>query len=334
MKTAPVYFQMSPQMLAPGLTYDSLEKIVTAFENGLAEKISSLAFVAKYKANDEIPVKSPSYTSLGLRFDKPVCGGSHGDISPLQLCDAVVGKLREAKFPAPLFAVVNHNSAHHISYPLAQYGFETFGGSRKRVVINFDQHDDFTSKPKEGVIRCSTWGWFVTNGSKTHENPLAHAYVTIGQGKELPSAVQVHLSGRGKVELDALADSTDELNIEKLLSAILHQIDPHSDGSWADWAVYLSFDRDMMISSCTPYGDGHYTPDVAREAVKRCLAHLKKGSATLVGCDLMGLPTGASDDAPSNTPHRIKPGSGRVASDLFAQAVQDCLDLYKAVTDY
>lgn len=337
-KVTPVYFQMSPQMLAPW--DDEKKSLEEVWRKLLALLKSQLTFQHSYKANKTIPLDDSSIASLDLEFKTPVVGGSHGEIEAKPFVRSVLEKLGKANFPSPLFAVVSHNSAHHLSYVLAAFGFEQLarfghekdGQKKRRVVLNFDQHDDNALQKQYEKMRCSNWARFLTRDTSLG-SPLAQAYVSIGQGRHQPYGVEVTVAGQSKsTRLPPLANSTEKLNMDDLLGKIVKVIDP-TTSQWADWAVYITVDRDMMFGSCTPYGDGHYSREVTMAAVKACLSHLKAQKATLAGFDITGLPTGEAADRPSPKPNWT--AMPNVTSDsLFAQAVQDICELHAAVEAY
>ncbi len=109
----------------------------------------------------------------------------------------------EVSGSTPLFSIVDHNSAHNVSSPLAARAFHAAGSdsTRMRILINFDNHSDYapwdSAKVATPEIRCDNWATFITKpipqstwtlGGKTgtspaiagHEHGVADYFIHIG----------------------------------------------------------------------------------------------------------------------------------------------------------
>ncbi len=106
-----------------------------------------------------------------------------------------------------------------------------------------------------------------------------------------------------------------------------------------DIDVYISVDRDFMIGSYTPWGDGPHTMADGRKAVLDALTFFKshlptdmpgpsgerKRVARLVGFDIVGLPA-----HPGSKP----PKTPMTEDEAILQANEDIAQFYRAVHDY
>jgi hypothetical protein len=235
----------------------------------------------------------------------------------------------------PVFAVIDHNSAHHMSYVLAKNAFSKFalvGEDRKKVVINFDNHADGNEpKPDHTTIHCNNWAYhfFLDHGKAgSAVNPI---YISLGSyGQRLFKADK---DGRSTENGDTFVYNRG------VTGACKYVTDPMADGNilvimenirgvtgfeWRNADVYITVDRDFMIGSYTNYGDGKYSPQVGRNAVTTCLCYLVTSGANLVGFDIIGLPT---RDATK------KPNDKQKLSQSFDQSVIDIRTFYSCLSE-
>jgi hypothetical protein len=216
----------------------------------------------------------------------------------------------------PLFAIVDHNSAHHMSYVLACKGFTCFGeGWHKRIVINFDHHNDYTLEDHKGIIGCENWGDFL------RMYPPADAYIVIGVKGSTSSEAKItgwyrHVNSQGfvsTIDLERLGINfnlvasaekkvSDIVEVLKEVKAKINEkISCDQLGGDANWLweeendVYITVDRDFMQFSGTSYGPGSFPIDLGRKAVAECLGYLSNQRVTLVGFDVTGLPVSTKE---------------------------------------
>ncbi len=174
----------------------------------------------------------------------------------------------------PLFSIVDHNCAHHFTYSLANLAFIKARSQiegRRRIVINFDRHEDFSNRTPK--IACDSWAKALMDTSK------ADIYILIitpsGDGST-PIAVK---KGPGTV-LDTITFSKS-LTYNSFLGDIFA-------GNHFD--AYITVDRDFMEKSFTVWGDGLFSPEGGRSCVAQTLEILGRNNVRLVGFDVTGLP--------------------------------------------
>jgi hypothetical protein len=91
-------------------------------------------------------------------FTSPLAGeGVDGAIAIDDFCQYVIYNQRILQIASPFLALVTNNRAHHFSLALAHRAFRTspqHDQSPHRLVINFDQHEDYGTTGT-GTLRCS-----------------------------------------------------------------------------------------------------------------------------------------------------------------------------------
>jgi hypothetical protein len=241
------------------------------------------------------PASARSYPALGgLAFDGEVKGGGNGSVGWEVLEAAFFGQggiFATTPFSdgdKPLFAVIDHNSAHHISYVLARHAFARHGdSSRKNLVLSYDAHNDWTDpKARPTDIKCSTWGGFLFHPGIVWS---AELYAVVGLGTATPSGTfewaAYEPAARTQPTRKGKAPTSGGTKVDAMIAAILG---PEPDCS--QWNVYITLDRDLMQGSCTPYKDGAHLAAHTRACVEGCYAALNNGGAKIVGFDVIGLP--------------------------------------------
>ena len=159
---------------------------------------------------------------------------------------------------APVFSVIDHNSAHTFTAALATAAFQRSPQpGRTAVLINVDNHSDFTNNPiavagVEAHVRCDNW-------------------VDFAKAKA-PVAKFFHFGTHGVPEQQKLQQLQTELAADKKID------------------LYLSVDRDFMIGSCTPWGNGPYTSETGRALITKILDAFHGKDLRIVGFDVVGLP--------------------------------------------
>lgn len=173
----------------------------------------------------------------------------------------------------PLFSVVTRNTAHQMSYCLADYAFNQFSRNTMKTVINLDAHKDYYDDPIDD-IRFLNWGGFIPQVAfcARHEAELSE-YCIFGENciKRL-GVVQRHRryqNGRQEHDQTALKDLTLYNNRD----------------------VYLSLDMDVMTGSYTVYDDGYYTQQQLLQCLETIFTSIQNAqNCKLVGLDVTGLP--------------------------------------------
>lgn len=233
-----------------------------------------------------------------IAFTNRVTGGSHGNVPFQAYRDAFLGGPAFAgdrpiltDIGNPLFSVVDHNSAHHMTYILANKAFrgnQDMAG--RRVVINFDNHKDYeTFNPAADSLCCQNWGQALRprpEDNALHRDYSVGRYIVLGLGSANANVVSWGLDG---IRHQDKVDLTQEVAMADALRKSLQLGEPLEN-----YFFHVTVDRDFMKGSFTPYGDGPHYPQEGRNMVLQCLHYLKQRGAKLVGFDITGLPCGAS----------------------------------------
>ena len=234
----------------------------------------------------------------------------------------------------PLFAVVDHNAAHNVSAVLAERAFANVGRSNAlRVVINFDFHDDSPAKIdlREQIIRCDNWAGFMTRKvPDIYPEPVADAYINFGVSSGRDAKVSGNL-GAGVYQLarDDGAKPARIIPADHPVPTVTEQLKTVIEWfSLRNVDFYISIDRDFMVGSYTPWGDGSQLPAAGRAAVAEALLYFQTGlmrgaTGRLVGLDVTGLPAlGGRSAAGISEPEAIE------------QANEDLVTFYRQVVAY
>ncbi|WP_394845451.1 hypothetical protein LZC95_51520 [Pendulispora brunnea] len=235
----------------------------------------------------------------------------------------------------PRFAVVDHNAAHDVSAPLAEWAFANADAStpRVRIIVNFDFYADSPDKIdlNEQIIRCDNWAGFMTRVVPgVYPKPIADAYVNFGVSSGPNAKVSGNL-GAGLYQLARnnglkpqriIPENHPTPTVTEQLATVVGWFSP------GDVDVYISIDRDFMVGSYTPWGDGSQLPHAGRAAVLEALLFFQKGlpfgaRGQLVGFDVTGLPALGGFS-----------GTGIKEPAAIEQANDDLITFYRQVRDY
>ncbi|VFQ45347.1 hypothetical protein MSL71_30040 [Desulfoluna butyratoxydans] len=239
-----------------------------------------------------------SQTKGDIEFTHRVTGGSHGNVPFQAYRDTFLGgpMFKENRpiltdIANPLFSVVDHNSAHHMAYILANKGFRGHEDMAwRRVVINFDNHKDYEAfNPDADSICCQNWGQALRprpDDKTLHRDHPVSRYVVLGLGSTIANVVSWGLGG---IRYQDKVDLSQEILLANALRKSLELGVPLEN-----YLFHITVDRDFMKGSYTPYGDGPHYPHEGRNMVLQCLHFLKQRGATLSGFDVTGLPCGSS----------------------------------------
>lgn len=249
-----------------------------------------------------------------IRFRHPVATGQHGEVPFLNFRDAFLGGrgFRGTSpiltdVPNPLFSLIDHNSAHHMSYVLAQKAFRGSGNtSGWSIVVSFDQHTDYNDFTNiNGIIDCQSWGQALrpTNRAvRTIDSPIAQ-YIVLGSGAGTACGRRWSMNGANVGPNVGLGNTTAILN---------HFFQARN---LAGYDVYITVDRDFIKAGATPYPEQAFsaTPVVGRKAVSDCLGFFKARNTNFVGFDVCGWPsTGVSVQLDQDIITYIREGDGTV----------------------
>lgn len=365
MHVEPIFIKTSLDTLLCSNTFE-ISKYVKVIEDycGFTFKHKELAVTQGSGLN--------THKALGVTFEAPIGGSGSADAVcgtiDLNRFDTAIAKLKKTLASKQLtqfslFSIVDHNSAHHMSYALAKITMEHLKSSnKKRLFITFDNHTDqhnvlsdkitcqnyvralFMRQLVDGVLHVG-WSYEGDENLKgvnyfdrtNYTTNAAKGMITsVSQGSTLMEQIRAKRQVRHP-RCRVLSGVSAE---DKILSKI-------SDGEF-DYA-YVTVDRDFMKGSYTPYGDGENNPDKARNIVKYTLEKLASADIRLMGFDITGLPcvTGSSvsiDDATlrsknlttgKNLPTVPHIGTfDRNKREAMIIALQDILFYYKLVCSY
>ncbi|MCE9669888.1 arginase family protein [Myxococcus stipitatus] len=300
------YFGMAPKLtfipprIGGVMTMGKLEKYLRAMET-----LCGFEFAAKYSAGATPgPSNSFKYADFGnVCFKKEVRGACNGEVNFANFAEAFLGvnglfsgaPYQEEDSKPFLFGVIDHNSAHHMSWPLVARAMQR-ATKEHALVLNFDAHYDYGTPGNES-IHCSTWAvkLFELCGTLVPQR-LATAYSAIGVLRNRDarpssgdfSTMVVTDKGQDKTHahITAGTNTHEGANVEDLLAAI----EAKAGLTNTAYSVYITFDRDVSEVSCTPYKDGQHQPAHAQRAVVEMMKLLAQRGCELVGFDVCGLP--------------------------------------------
>lgn len=204
--------------------------------------------------------------------------------------------------PGKWFTVVSNNCAHHMSYLLAKYAFRNVKTNTKKIVINFDAHDDTQGATK--TAKCSNWAkmglvdgifnQYLHIGVKIESDQILRIetsliprlYIVDSKEKNMKynDLYGYQSADKGtKKKLDSFTDIIQFVNEIKLQG---------------DAAYYITVDLDFMKESYTAYGDGSYTKEKGHKMLESIFTKINK--TNLYGVDVTGLPISIDSFASKN----------------------------------
>lgn len=243
------------------------------------------------------------HRSVGIDFDSHIGGsGSNGGIEIVKFCNQVNllwKRITENASEDHIFAIVDHNSAHHMSYALAWKAFETHSADKIKLIISFDHHSDYTAKwgQYSTKITCSNWAGCALHFGFPKAYKIAEAVAHFGLTNTKAgvgpsgnfSGTKVYKYKGPSVNVGA--GNPGNINLQTTMVLQEARRAAHAAAN-TPVDVYVTVDRDFMKGSWTPYKDGNHTPAVGRQAVQACLTTLQNAGCRLVGFDVTGLPNG------------------------------------------
>jgi hypothetical protein len=166
-------------------------------------------------------------------------------------------------------------------------------------------------------------------------NPLyisigSHQQALLGSNKKEKGETQfynedmTHSDSAERLTRIPSADAKDALP-ETNIRIILDSVSSQACFLWNGADVYITVDRDFTIGSYTPYGDGEYLPAVGRSAVIECICYLQDNGATLVGFDVVGLPSRAG---------KCKNSDSSPFDQAVKESIEDIRIFHKSVSNY
>lgn len=186
-----------------------------------------------------------------------------------------------------LYAIVNRNTAHQMSYFLSEYAFNKVkGNGRKKIVINIDQHYDYTSNP-DNQIKFLSWGGNICNltGDYSANYGTDVTYIVAGLSGSgcIVKRYEAKTTNAG-ITIKEYQNIGDSTKVNFIIQSIfegktLNNID-----------YYITLDTDVMQGSNTFYKSGIYSKDEVMNIIQRLLDTIKTDGNNLVGFDVTGLP--------------------------------------------
>ena len=290
-----VFFRMSEEpIFPPSGIFQFQNKVIPAYE-----KATGIGFHQKIK--NKIPGNLGTFDA-SLKFCiQNIKGGGHGTVSLSQFQNAFFAPRGEAlmeKMEGFVFAVIDHNSAHHLSYALAKRALSKTT-ARRKMVLNFDRHQDYGSA--SSTIACDTWGYFTTNGPTR----CADLYAAVGTYCPEGSHARRYsvTTERGSQGAHWVKDETE----------LMRHLGIDPVASKKEIALYITVDRDWTTYSRTPYGDGYYPYDSAYNTF--LIPFLSKIKHLVASIDIIGLPgPSGSSRYGDATSHKTPNDYGKVAA--------------------
>jgi hypothetical protein len=238
----------------------------------------------------------------------------------------------------PLFAIIDTDSAHHLSAPLveravrfADPGRVAGAPTRTMIVINFDAHTDFggTASPVP-TINCQSWGRFVANTVPgIHNHPLSDVYVRFGLQKSRDAEPTWEAGEWHEADANYVTKPIDYQTTGDVLTAQLDVICTAVTATTGAQNVdaYVSVDRDVLELSYTNYFDGPFPPEPGIAGVKKCLTYLASKNVRIIGFDITGLPTFPGGVRPG------RPGPTFTTDDAMNLAEKQIVALWTTVSE-
>lgn len=261
--------------------------------------------VSQLKRNQVINAICLTETNSGMLVPKKELFVSEGNkLHGASIIDRTYQVIRQnfSKFPPNkiFYSVVNRNTAHQISYFLAQYAFENFGvEGNEKIVINIDQHEDFglvVSSP----VKFSSWGRNITDksfldvlkSSKAIYNVIGLQVPSTSEETEIKSKIkQLDLSKSSGLISNEKNFKINSTNLSKeIINYIFDEKIKNGPTSMSKSDIYISFDTDAMKESNTCYKSGILESHQIIGIIKEILNIIKTYSGKLVGVDITGLP--------------------------------------------
>lgn len=234
-------------------------------------------------------------------FVNRVTGGAHGRVDFATFACAYLGGPHFmaggpvlSEVSSPFFAVVDHNSAHHVALPLILKSQRALANRRPLVVINFDAHTDHAAVQGFDQITCQNWSTLLlrrTGRPRWLAGSTISRYVVFGL-----KAFGATERAKSWTSDGQTADSRErelQPGNARLPAHVLRYLLGNMEGKVA----YITIDRDFTHGSATPYGHGSYDPVEGRAMVRDCVEYLRRRNVPLLGFDVHGLPTGLVSEA-------------------------------------
>lgn len=217
------------------------------------------------------------------------------------------------------YSIVNRNTAHQMSYFLAQYAFEKFGKQgNEKIVINIDQHVDYAAEVSEPV-KFSCWGRNILSGkfletlsNKATYNVIGIPVVKMEEGEPVKKEINVLIKTINLSVFPTAISSSDnnennkkkkkeskeenklqitDINLaKKTIELIFEQKIKEGISSTNKSDIYISFDTDAMKKSNTLYESGILEVAQVLEMIQKIFNIIKTYGDRLVGIDVTGLP--------------------------------------------
>lgn len=231
-----------------------------------------------------------------LNFIRQVADGADGSVAFDRFVSTFLGgpMFRAgapilANMQSPLFSIIDHNSAHHLSFVLANKAFRAYRGHARKIVVNLDAHEDYGHAVNWQQIGCQNWGrklLAVAGRPRWLPGGGVERYVAFCLNHHANRARLWRSNGQTLIG-NAAAIQPGNVGHGGLPNAVLGQfLGPNLNNA----AVYITIDRDFMAGSWTPYGDGSYAVGEGRQIIQGLINYLRGQGAQIVGADMIGLP--------------------------------------------
>ena len=270
-----------------------------------------------------------------IPFISRVEAGANGNANVTDFIGATLGGPRfngpgspmMTNMQSPLFAIVDHNSAHHMTLPLALKAFSSHfggGGWNRTIVINLDAHEDYHGAQNWQTARCQNWGRLLIQQRNRPAWVRGHtvsAYAVFGLSSGIggPNTVRAK-SWTSQGGSQTSRHASLQPGGARLNGGVLHTM----LGNLNNTVAYITIDRDFTAGSDTPYGDGDYQAAEGRQMMTDLFQYLGNQNVPIAGVDITGMPVerahaGRNDQAVRNS---------------LRQAADDIRHLYGLVSAY
>lgn len=236
-----------------------------------------------------------------IPFVTRVADGANGNVNVTDFIGACLGGpgFRGPGAPmmtnmqSPLFAIVDHNSAHHMTLPLALKAFSSHfgnGGWNRTIVINLDAHEDYHGRQDWKTARCQNWGRLLIQrrnrpGWVRGHTVSAYAVFGLRSAAAMPNTVRAR-SWTSNGGNQTSHHGSLQPGGARLQAGVLQNI----LGNLNNTVAYVTIDRDFMAGSDTPYGDGDYQAAEGRQMMTDLFNYLGNQNIPIAGVDITGLP--------------------------------------------
>lgn len=162
-----------------------------------------------------------------------------------------------------LISVVTRNTAHQMAYVLSEKCLLAAGdGLKNTLVINIDQHEDYSAATYRSNVRISSVSW----GGVSSVN---NVYAVFGTSR---------MDDLNKIFTTMLGNGLKPMDVTTFISNL------------NNYNIYITIDLDVLAGNETQYKKGLYTVDNIKNFLNQVFVKFATTDNRLVGIDITGLP--------------------------------------------